>query len=81
VVDSVGAGDAFVGALLAGLYQRGLLGAARRDALRAIGATLLAEVLDEAVLASALTCTRRGADPPTREQLLQAAACAPPASV
>lgn len=69
VVDTVGAGDAFMSALLAGLYRRELLGVEQRDALRDIGSTALAEVLDEAVLASALTVTRRGADPPTLRQL------------
>jgi fructokinase len=70
VVDTVGAGDAFSSALLAGLYRRGLLGADRRAALAAIGQEQLAEVLDDAVLAAAITCTRRGADPPTLAELL-----------
>jgi fructokinase len=69
VVDTVGAGDAFVSALLGALHQRRLLGAARRQALQATGPQMLVEVLDEAVLASAVTCTRRGADPPTRAEL------------
>lgn len=69
VVDTVGAGDSFMSALLAGLHQRGLLGAARREALRAIDAAALAAVLDEAVAASAITCTRAGANPPTRAEL------------
>jgi fructokinase len=70
VVDTVGAGDSFTSALLAGLHRRGLLGLDRREALRAIDTTTLGAVLDEAVLASALTCTRPGADPPTAERLL-----------
>ncbi len=70
VVDTVGAGDAFTSALLAGLYRRGLLGAGRRAALRAVGEATLGEVLDEAVLAAAITCTRRGADPPVLSELL-----------
>jgi fructokinase len=69
VVDTVGAGDSFMSALLAGLYRRGLLGAARRAALRAIDIAALAGVLDEAVAASAITCTRAGANPPTRAEL------------
>jgi fructokinase len=69
VVDTVGAGDAFVSGLLAALYQRDLLGAARRDALRAIGPSVLADILDEAVVTSAITCSRRGANPPTRTEL------------
>ena len=74
VRDTVGAGDAFVSALLAALFERDLLGAARREALRSIGPQLLAEVLDEAVTASAITCTRRGADPPRRRELHAGAA-------
>lgn len=69
VVDTVGAGDAFMSALLAALYRRDLFGAEHRGALRDIGPTALAEVLDEAVLASALTVSRRGADPPTLKEL------------
>jgi fructokinase len=70
VVDTVGAGDAFMSALLAGLRSRNLLGASRRGELRAIAAATLAEVLDEAVLAAAITCTRAGAQPPTADELL-----------
>jgi fructokinase len=70
VVDTVGAGDAFTSGLLAGLYRLGLLGTDRRGDLRAIGTGPLAEVLDEAVLASAITCSRRGAHPPTAGELL-----------
>ena len=70
VVDTVGAGDTFSAALLAGLHRRHLLGAAARPALRALGADVLDAVLDEAVLAAAITCSRRGADPPTADDLL-----------
>jgi fructokinase len=69
IVDTVGAGDSYMSAVLAGLGRRGLLGADRRDALRSAGAPVLAEVFDEAARAAALTCARRGADPPTREEL------------
>jgi fructokinase len=70
VVDTVGAGDACMSALLAGLYRRDLLGADRRAALQTIDAATAQEVADEAVLAAAITCTRHGADPPTRVELL-----------
>ena len=70
VVDTVGAGDACMSALLAGLHHRDLLGTDRRDHLRAVTADTLAELLDEAVLAAAITCTRHGADPPTPVDLL-----------
>ena len=69
VVDTVGAGDSFMGALLAGLRQRDLLGATRRDALGALGADALEALLDEAVSVSAVTCSRRGADPPTAAEM------------
>jgi len=70
VVDTVGAGDAFTSALIAGLHRSGLLGAARRENLAAIPGRELAAILDVAVLASAINCTRRGADPPTLAELL-----------
>jgi fructokinase len=57
-------------ALLAGLYRRHRLGVERRARLGAIGTDTPAAVLDEAVLASAITCTRHGADPPPAQQLL-----------
>lgn len=69
VVDTVGAGDAFTAGMLAALSQRGLVGAARRAALAAVDQETLAAVLTEAATVSALTCTRRGADPPTRDEL------------
>ena len=74
VVDTVGAGDACMAALLAGLHRRDLLGADRRPALRAIDGTTLTELADEAVLAAAITCTRPGADPPTAADLRTALA-------
>jgi fructokinase len=70
VADTVGAGDAFMSGLLAGLHRRDLLGAYRRSDLRAIAAETLTHVLDEAVLAAAITCTRSGAQPPTADELL-----------
>jgi fructokinase len=70
VVDTVGAGDTFSAALLAGLHRRGLLGAAARPDLRALDADTLDALLGEAALAAAITCSRRGADPPTADDLL-----------
>ena len=69
VVDTVGAGDACMAALLAGLHRRQLLGADRRAALAAVDAATLTELADEAVLAAGITCTRHGADPPTAAEL------------
>jgi fructokinase len=69
VVDTVGAGDSFMSALLAGLARRDLLGADRRDALRSLTSDDVGPLLDEAVAASAITCSRAGADPPYAREL------------
>ena len=68
-IDTVGAGDSFSAALLAGLHRRGLLGATARDDLYRIDRPTLEAVLTEAVAASAITCSRHGANPPTRAEL------------
>jgi fructokinase len=62
VIDTVGAGDSFMSALIAGLQARGLLGAVR---LQGLDEQALRDVVDYAVKAAAITCTRHGADPPT----------------
>jgi fructokinase len=66
VVDTVGAGDACMSGLLAALHDRDLLDVRtldglRRDDLEQVGATA-AEV-------AAVTCSRRGANPPWRREL------------
>ena len=66
VVDTVGAGDTFQAALLAALAERDVLSA---DALRAMPAAFLREVLGFAARAAAITCSRRGADLPRRGEL------------
>jgi fructokinase len=72
VVDTVGAGDAFMAALVAGLGERQLLGRAQSGRLAALDGAELAAVLDGAALAAALTCSRPGADPPTGDELMRA---------
>ncbi len=62
VRDTVGAGDAFMSGLLDALLRRGL-GAPER--VRESSAEALAAAVDDAILVSALTCERVGADPPT----------------
>jgi fructokinase len=66
VVDTVGAGDAFMSGALAHLYERSLL---NRDALQSLDAKGLAEMLQAACLVAAATCTRAGAEPPRRRDL------------
>jgi fructokinase len=69
LVDTVGAGDSFTSGLLDGLHRADLIGAARRDALAAIDAATLDSVVEEAALIAAITCSRPGAEPPTRAEL------------
>ncbi|WP_333821879.1 carbohydrate kinase family protein [Pinisolibacter sp.] len=66
VVDTVGAGDTFQAALLTALAEGGHLAP---DALGRLAGETLAEILDFAATAAALTCTRRGADLPRRAEL------------
>ena len=67
VVDTVGAGDAFMVGLLDALW--GFLGADRRAALGRIGLDALTTALESAGLSSALTVGRAGADLPDRAAL------------
>lgn len=69
VIDTVGAGDAFMVGLLDRLWALGLLGADRRAALHRIGLDALTAALEAAGLASALTVSRAGADLPDRAAL------------
>jgi len=66
VVDTVGAGDSFHSALLAGLNEHGLL---TRDRLAKLDLDVLKTLLDRAVAAAAITCSRAGANPPTQREL------------
>lgn len=69
VADTVGAGDSFMAATLSSLRQRGLLGSANRGALEGISAHDVAQVLNTAAQAAAITSSRFGAQPPTAEEL------------
>jgi fructokinase len=61
VVDTVGAGDSFMSALLAAMNRDGALGSRAAVPTR----ERLQAWLDFAARASAITCTRKGSDPPT----------------
>ncbi len=67
MVDTVGAGDAFLSGLLDALDGGGLLDPAA--VLAGLDAGALAAVLDEAGLAAGLTCERPGANPPWRSEI------------
>lgn len=69
VVDTVGAGDSFMGALIDGLSGAHLLGAGRRDALRAVDAATLTAVLARCAEVAAITVSRAGANPPYRAEV------------
>ena len=79
LVDTVGAGDSFTSGLLDGLRRADLIGAARHDALAAIDEATLVDVVDQAARVAAITCSRPGADPPTRAQLDAASPAGRPA--
>jgi len=66
VIDTVGAGDAFQAALLAWLTERGLL---TRDGVGSLGSEQSEAMLRFATSAAAMTCERRGAVLPKRDEL------------
>jgi fructokinase len=66
VVDTVGAGDSFGAALVAALIDEGALGPGEE---RELDRPVLERAVAYAVTASAITCTRTGADPPTRAEI------------
>lgn len=67
VVDTVGAGDTFMGALIDGLVGAGLAG--DRAALRTIEPQVLADILSRCAAAAAITVSRSGANPPWADEL------------
>jgi hypothetical protein len=70
VVDTVGAGDAFMSGALAHLHERGLL---NHDALRSLDTQGIEQMLQDACRIASHTCTRAGADPPRRRDLYSGA--------
>lgn len=69
VVDTVGAGDSFMAALLSALVDRELDGGQRRNELHSLSAEQIHGVLAFSVAAAAVTVSRAGANPPTRDDL------------
>ncbi len=67
LVDTVGAGDAFMSGLIDALDRRDI------DAPKTLSVldddAVLDAILDDAILVAALTCEQAGANPPTRAQL------------
>lgn len=69
VVDTVGAGDTFMGALIDGLVGAGATGPRGRDVVRELDDEALTAILARSARAAAITVSRPGADPPTRAEL------------
>ena len=66
VVDTVGAGDSFGAAFVAALVDDGAFGP---QATRVADEAILTSAVSYAVAASAITCTRTGAVPPSRTEI------------
>lgn len=71
IADTVGAGDSFTGGLLARLSEKGHL---TIDGVRNIDPAALKDALDFANRVAAITCSRAGANPPWRSELVEAEA-------
>lgn len=69
VVDTVGAGDSFMGGIIDALWSLDLLGGQRRQALQAITAEQVGFVLRHARAIAAITVSRQGANPPWSHEL------------
>lgn len=66
VVDTVGAGDTFNAGLLAALHEANAL---TKDAVAALDEDVIRKALELGVRAAAVTVSRAGANPPTRDEL------------
>ena len=69
VADTVGAGDTFMGALIDGLMGEGALGSKARPTVESLSEAQISSLLQKCALSAAVTVSRPGADPPTREEL------------
>lgn len=70
LADTVGAGDSFMGGLLSGLLDAGLLGSREAaDRLAEAGWNEVQPALHRAVITSGLTVSRAGAHAPTRDEV------------
>ncbi|MDO5034267.1 MAG: carbohydrate kinase [Actinomycetaceae bacterium] len=69
VVDTVGAGDSFMGGLIDALWSENMLGSGNRYALANIDRETVVRVLARASSISAITVSRAGANPPWKKEL------------
>jgi len=70
VVDTVGAGDAYMSGLIVALHREGLLDVTARERLRDIDAATARRLIDLASRSAAIVVARAGAEPPWRAELL-----------
>jgi len=69
LVDTVGAGDSFLGAVLFGLQELNALGNNALDRLFEVSQDEWSSVLELAARVGAITCSRAGCNPPTKAEL------------
>jgi fructokinase len=69
VVDTVGAGDSFMGGMIDALWRLDLLGRERREALYGLDGGAARQVLQRAGQVAAVTVSRAGANPPWAREL------------
>ena len=66
VIDTIGAGDTFAAALITQLLENSWI---NKNALENLGSDDLTEILTHCSAASAITCSRQGANPPHRHEV------------
>lgn len=71
VVDTVGAGDTFIGTLIDALITKGAFGTRVRKTISSMGSPEISELIADCARSAAITVSRPGADPPTRAELLE----------
>lgn len=69
VVDTVGAGDSFMGAILDAMWSLGFVGAESRHMLRQLDEAAVLTILNRAAAVSNVTVSRAGANPPWSHEL------------
>lgn len=69
VVDTVGAGDSFMGGMIDAMWGMGLRGADVREALRSLSEEQVRAIIDRASAVSDVTVSRKGANPPWAHEL------------
>lgn len=69
LVDTVGAGDSFLGATLFGLHSIDALGSDASSRLSEVSSAQWSDILTRAAQVGAITCSRAGCNPPTLQEL------------